>query len=522
MSDTIAGGTRPEAHAGSQEREFLGHPIGLGVLFLTEMWERFSFYGMRALLVLYLTKHFLFSAEGANLIYGAYLGLVYVLPVIGGALADRYLGSRKAVVYGGLLLVAGHISLAFEGPPAIVDGNAVVRSDLHLSIFFLSLALIITGVGFLKANISTIVGSLYGEKDPRRDGGFTIFYMGINVGSLLSIVGVGYVGEVYGWGYGFGMAGIGMLLGLLIFLWGQPLLEGRADPPDPAVLKEKILGGLITREWGIYAFGLVLVLFSWGLMQYQTLIGYVFYGSAALILVVILTYGFTKCTPQERDRVIVAVILMIFMVVFWMLFEQQGSSLTLLADQQFEKSLFGIPMQASQVQSLNPFFIIVLAPVLSWAWQSMSRRNLEPSTPAKFALSLLVIGLGYLFFSFGLTVDEGTNKSMLWMVMIYFMLTMAELLISPVGLSMITKLSTQRIVGMMMGTFFLYIALGNYLSGVLASLTGGGGHGVADSDKLDIPGTVALFSNVGWLSVVIGVGLLVLTPWLRRRMHGIH
>lgn len=525
MADTsapeTAGDVDQSLYEGSQKRELLGHPIGLAVCFLTEMWERFSFYGMRALLILYLTKHFLFSAGSASLIYGAYLGLVYLLPVIGGALADKYLGSRKAVVYGGLLLVAGHVSMVFEGPPAFVDGEMVVRSEMHLSIFFLSLALIITGVGFLKANISTIVGSLYGDKDPRRDAGFTIFYMGINVGSFVSIALVGYIGETYGWGYGFGLAGIGMLLGLLIFLWGQSLLEGRADPPDPDLLKERILGGLISKEWAIYIFGLALVVFSWGLMQFQDVIGTVFYGGSAAMLGLILWVGMTRCTPEERDRLYVALILMVFMVLFWMLFEQQGSSLTLLVDQQFDLTLFGFELKASQMLSFNALFIILLAPVFAWAWISLSRKGWEPSTPVKFALAILVIGLAYVFLGFGLAVDEGAGKSIWWLIVLYLLFTIAELLISPVGLSMITKLSTPRIVGMMMGTFFLYISLGNYLSGVLATFTGSGGVG-GDGAQIDVPATIDLYNMVGYVAIGVGIALLLLSPVLRKRMHGVH
>lgn len=504
---------------GSQEREFLGHPIGLSICFLTEMWERFSFYGMRALLVLYLTKHFLFNAGEANLIYGAYLGMTYLLPILGGYFADRYLGQRKAVVYGGLLLVIGHISLAFEGPTAEIINGSVVRSEGYLSIFYLSLALIITGVGFLKANISTVVGALYGPNDPRRDGGFTIFYMGINVGSFLATIIVAGVGEIYGWGYGFGLAGIGMLFGLVTFLWGQHLLEGRADPPNETELKEKVFAG-IDREYVIYLVGLGLVGLMWVMLQFQEVVGYMLDGTGMAMLVLLLAYGFTKCTKEERERIFVVIVLLLFMTVFWMLFEQQGASLTLIADQQIDRDVLGVTITAGQVQTLNPFFIVVLAPVFAMMWTRMGIAGIEPSTPAKFALSLILIGAGYLLFAWGMELDDGPGKSFLWMVEIYFFLTAAELCLSPVGLSMVTKLSPARIVGMTMGTFFLFIAIGNYKAGWLSSLMGVSGH--AAGGALDMEKTNLLFMYVGGLSVGMGLLLFLLTPMLKKLMHGVH
>ncbi|MFC3052486.1 peptide MFS transporter [Kordiimonas pumila] len=505
---------------GSQEREFLGHPIGLTICFLTEMWERFSYYGMRALLILFLTKHFLFSAGEASLIYGAYTGLVYLLPVLGGYLADRYLGSRKAVTFGAILLVLGHISLAFEGPQAVLDGDMVVRSEAHLSIFFLSLALIITGVGFLKANISTIVGALYGPTDPRRDGGFTIFYMGINVGSFLATLIVAGVGEKYGWGYGFGIAGIGMLLGLVVFLKGQSLLDGRADPPNPEELTERIFLGL-SREHVIYIVGVLLVGVMWWLVQNQKVVGNLLGGSGLLMVAIVLVYGFIKCTNVERERLMVATILIVFQVVFWALFEQQGSSLTLLADQQFDLDLGIFSVAASQVQTMNPLFIIVFAPIFAWAWLWLSKRGWEPSTPAKFAIAMFLVGIGYILFAYGMGLTDGPGKSFFWLFIIYLFMTLAELCLSPVGLSMITKLSVARLVGMMMGMWFLFTAFANYVAGFISSLTGDSAHG-ANSAELDVTATIDLFHSVGVFALGVGVVLLVLTPIMRKWMHGVH
>lgn len=514
MTDTVV------STEGSQKREFLGHPIGLVICFLTEMWERFSYYGMRTILVLYLVKYHLFSAEKASLIYGAYAGLVYMMPIIGGYMADRYLGSRKAVTYGAILLVAGHGLMAFHGPEAYMDGETVVRNDFYISIFFLALALIIAGVGFLKANISTIVGALYGPDDPRRDGGFSIFYMGINLGSVLSTIIVGYVGEVYGWNYGFGLAGIGMLFGLMVFLWGQHLLEGRADPPNPEELKEVAFAG-INKENMVYLGGILMVIVSWIMMQYQTLVTGLVLVAGAVMVGIILVYAFTKCEKVARERLFVATFLIAIQSVFWALFEQQAASLTLLADQQFDLNVLGLDVKASQVQSMNPAFIIIFAPVFAWLWVALARKGLEPSTPGKFGLAMLLIGLGYVVFAWGMSLDDSTSKSFIWLVFIYLSLTLAELCLSPVGLSMVTKLSVVQIVGMMMGTWFLFTALGNNLAGVISALTGSGGHG-ASSGALDIAATISVYNTIGLVSVGVGVFILVLTPLLRKGMHGVH
>jgi len=515
MSDTAIVSTE-----GSQERELFGHPIGLSICFLTEMWERFSYYGMRTILVLYLVKYHLFSAEKASLIYGAYAGLVYMMPIIGGYMADRYLGSRKAVTYGAILLVLGHGLMAFHGPAAYMDGEAVVRNETYLNVFFLAMALIITGVGFLKANISTIVGALYGPNDPRRDGGFSIFYMGINLGSLISTGLVGYVGEVHGWNYGFGLAGIGMLFGLGVFLWGQKYLDGRAEPKAPEVLKERSPIGL-NKEYAIYLFGLGLVLISWVMIQYQEFVGKLLGVSGFVMIGIIMVYAYKNCTKVERERLMVACFLIAIQSVFWALFEQQAASLTLLADQQFDLNILGMNVLASQVQLMNALFIVMLAPVMAWLWVALANKKMEPSTPAKFGIAMLLIGLGYVVFSWGMSMDDSTNKSFIWLVFIYLSLTVAELCLSPVGLSMVTKLSVSKIVGMLMGTWFLFSALGNYVAGWISSLTGSGGYG-ADSGALDIAATMEVYTTIGYISVGVGVVLLALTPLMRKYMHGVH
>ncbi len=501
--------------------EFLGHPKGLYVCFLTELWERFSYYGMRALLIFYLTQHFLFSDDRAYLIYGAYTALVYVMPVLGGILADRYLGSRKAVTFGAILLVFGHFGMALEGPAATATGEQVIRDPFYLQCFYLSLALIITGVGFLKANISTVVGALYAPGDPRRDGGFTIFYMGINIGAFFASILCGWLGQTYGWAYGFGLAGIGMLGGLVVFLRGQPLLMGYAEPPSATALQEKTAIGL-SREWTIYLGSVVAVLAIWQLVQHQQLVGQLLVGFGGIMLAVVLIYAFASCAPAERDRMLAATTLIVFSVLFWALFEQAGSSLNLFADRAVDRVVLGYELPASVFQSLNALFIFLLAPLFSILWTWLAARGLEPSTPGKFALALMQVGLGFLVLVFGASLDDtGRSTGMIWLALIYLLHTTGELCLSPVGLSMVTKLSVPRVVGMMMGVWFLASAGANYIAGQIARFTGDP-HGAGTDVAATTLNALAVYTNVGWLAVGSGLLLLALTPLLRRAMHGVH
>jgi len=445
------------------------HPRGLYILFMTEMWERFSYYGMRGLLVFYLTQHFLFGDQKAFLIYGAYTALVYLAPVIGGLLADQYLGSRKAVTFGAILLVLGHFGMAFEGPGAIADGNgSIQQSDFYLQIFYLSLALIITGVGFLKANISTIVGALYEQGDVRRDSGFTIFYMGINLGAFLGALLAGWLGQTFGWSWGFGAAGVGMLFGLMVFRLGQPLLEGHAEPPDLKHLSEKVFAGL-SREMIVYLGGIAAIFVIWKMIQYQEFVGRLLDGFSIITLTGVLVFSFFRCTKEERDRMLVATILIIFSVLFWALFEQAGSSLNVLADRNIDRHVFGWEAPASMFQSLNSFFIITLAPLFSILWIRLGSTGREPSTPLKFGIGIGLLGLGFLALAFGLgqAGDDG-RAPLIWLVLIYLLHTMGELCLSPVGLSMVTKLSVMRVVGFMMGVWFLASAYANFVAGRIA------------------------------------------------------
>ena len=404
--------------------DFLGHPKGLFVCFATEMWERFSYYGMRALLILYLTKHWEFTDATSYLIYGAYTSLVYIMPVFGGMLADQILGSKKAVTYGAILLVFGHLGMTIES---------------NEQIFYLSLALIVSGVGFLKPNISTMVGALYEEGDPRRDSGFTIFYMGINIGAFTATLLCGYLGEEIGWAYGFGAAGIGMLLGLFIFLWGQKYLEGLAEPPSNKYMTK--VNGISFENWA-YISGVVMVLVTWFLVQNSQLVGQLLGGFGVIFIGAWLLYALLKCAPEERDRLIVVGILILFSLIFWALFEQAGSSLNILTDRGVDRVIFGWEVPASMFQSLNAGFIFTIAPLFALLWIALAKRNMEPSTPIKFSIGIVLVGLGFLALVYGMNSSEGLQTGVIWIVLIYLLHTLGELCLSPVGLSSVCLLYT--------------------------------------------------------------------------------
>ncbi len=498
-------------------RDFLGHPKGLFICFGTELWERFSFYGMKYLLVLYLTKYHLFTDEAGLGVLGSYAALVYAMPVLGGLIADRLLGMRRAVVFGGLLLVAGHLGMAVEGEQARMTADGVVRDDGALQVFYLSLALIIMGVGFLKPNISTVVGKLYAEDDPRRDSGFTIFYMGINLGAFTATLLCGWLGEVYGWSYGFGAAGIGMLLGLALFLWGQPLLEGHGDAPDPAALKAKV--GPITKELAVYLGGIVGVGVIWQLVQFTALVGNVLDVVSLLVLAGLGWYLFARCDKIQRERMFVLIVLILSTVVFWALFEQAAGSMTLFADRATDRSLLGIELTAAQFGAANSFFIFTLAPVFAVLWTWLAKRGLEPNTPLKFALGIAQAALGFGALSYGSQFpNEAGLVSAWWLILAYLLHTTGELCLSPVGLSAVTKLSVPGVVGVMMGTWFLATAYSSYVAAQIAAVAAtpevtGAANG--------LEAYVDLFDQLLHVGLIAGVILLVLTPVLKRLMHGI-
>ena len=579
MTDTAITGN--PAQAREEGKTFLGHPRGLVILFFTEMWERFSYYGMRGLLILYLTQHFLFSDERSTVLYGAYTALVYVMTIVGGSLADKYLGSRKAVTFGAILLVLGHFGMAFEGNGSrqimtwnggeyqlTLDGrggdaNQIIVSDqgvsrisfsegatalliaepanvglpasiptdsytlrvetetLYLNILYLSLALIIAGVGFLKANISTIVGALYGYGDARRDSGFTIFYMGINLGSFLSSILCGTLGIIYGWKYGFGLAGIGMLAGLLTFLKYQDWLEGKAEPPSVEKLKEKVLG-LFNVEQMCYLAGLGIIFFSLLLITNAHLVDESYVGLLGIIVfVMLIVYAVTQCQGEERDRMLAGIYFVLAQIPFWALFEQAGSSLSLFTDRLVDRTMLGMSVPAPVFQALNAMFIVMFAPVLAWLWVTLDRRNLNPSAPVKFAMGVFLAGLGFLSLVAGIKLSGDTGMTAVYFIfLIYWVHTMGELMVSPVGLSAVTKLAPAKAVGMTMGAWFLYSGLSNYLAGVIASTTGAETIGGQLADVASAKATyVEVYTQVGYIAMGIAIVMLVISPVIKRMMH---
>ncbi|WP_202843267.1 oligopeptide:H+ symporter [Luteimonas saliphila] len=487
-------------YAEEERKTILGHPRGLFVLFFAEMWERFSYYGMRALLIFYLVQHWMFSDEQASVIYGAYTALVYIAPVVGGYLADRYLGQRKAVAFGAVLLTFGHFLMAFEG-----DGG---QSAAEINVFWLALAFIIVGSGFLKANISVMVGQLYPRTDIRRDPAYTIFYMGINLGAALGSLIAGYLGQTYGWAWGFGAAGVGMLLGLVVFVLGKPLLMGRGEAPDAARLAKPVVG--VRFEWLLYALGFAAVGLVWFMIQHQKLVGSLLGVAGAILVGYVLFIAVFKLPKEDRDRIIAALYLIIGSILFWALFEQAGASLNLFTDRSVDRHIFGWEVPASMFQSLNAIYIVLLGPVFAWLWLTLGRRGMEPSTPTKFALAVVQVGLGFLVLVAGAKAG-GSVTPVIFIFLIYLIHTMGELCLSPVGLSAMNRLTPAHMASLIMGAWFFASATGNFAAGLISAATGGEGAGPER--------VLEVYSNVGWLAVGVGAGMLVVAPLIRRLMH---
>lgn len=472
--------------------EFGGHPKGLYILFFAEMWERFSYYGMRALLIFYLTQHWLYNDSASNIVYGAYVSLVYITPVLGGWLADRYLGQRKAVLFGAVLLTFGHFLMAFEG-----EGG---QNDPTINIFWLALSFIIVGSGFLKANISVIVGQLYPLTDVRRDGAYTIFYMGINVGAAIGTIIAGYLGITLGWSYGFGAAGIGMLLGLIVFVIGKPLLMGQGEPPK---LLEK------SREFMLYGVGVIAVGAMWLLIQYQSVVGGLMLVSGVALLAYVLFEAF-KLEKEPRERMFAILFLIALQPLFWGLFEQAGGSLNLFTDRYID--LGGVP--APIFQSINPIYIILLAPLFAWLWTFLGKRKLEPSTPAKFGLGLIQLGFGFLVLVWGAaTVGPGALVPVIFLFGIYFFHTTGELCLSPVGLSAMNRLAPRHLASLIMGAWFFATAGGNFVAGMIGAATGG------EDGAMTREATLSIYETIGLFAIGVGVFVIAVSFLVKRWMH---
>ncbi len=572
---------------------WFGHPVQLARLFSTEAMERFGYYGMRALLTLYLTKHFIFGDRAATGLYGGYTALVYLTPLVGGYLADQYLGSKRAVKFGAILMTLGYFTLCFGGetakPFATIDGqryeiqvstgadgaetrrvidgantlqikgnddksvdllaadgsvarhiapegfqSEADRSPFYLTLMLIALSMVSVGNGFFKPNISTMVGELYAQGDRRRDAGFTIFYMGINLGSLGSQILCPFLADAVGWWAGFGLAAAGMALSWFLIQFDGGKLAGYGEPPVREGQKDRALGIYAAALLGVPIFYLLFINLmnmapaepGSGIIGYivsLSLMGKLLFGTFLISVPGILIWSYIVGDKREFQMMLAAMVLIVFNVVFWTLFEQAGSSLTLFADRNTELSLFGIPISAGQTQFFNAFFIVALAPVMSFMWTKMAARGIEPSIPVKFGIALIGVGLGFLFLVWGTTfVGPDFKVAMVWLAGLYFIHSFAELCISPVGLSMVTKLSIARVVGLMMGVWFLSISVAQYVAGVVAQVasveTVGG---QVTNLKVSLDTYVGVFTTISWIAIGLGLLLLVLSWPLRKWMHGV-
>lgn len=475
-----------------REPEFAGHPKGLYMLFFAEMWERFSYYGMRAILIFYLTQHWLFSDSKSNLIYGAYTSLVYITPVLGGYLADRYLGQRKAVLFGGILLAIGHSLMAVEGTGG--------QNDPTINVFWAALAFIIVGSGFLKANISVMVGQLYKLTDIRRDGAYTIFYMGINVGAALGTILVAYLGQTIGWGWGFGLAGIGMLAGLVVFVLGKAALNGAGEAP--IVLAK-------SKEITLYGIGFAAVAVIWGLVQYQDVIQTLLVISGITLLGYVLYESF-KLPKEPRERMFAILFLISLNPIFWGLFEQAGGSMNLFTDRFVDRG--GVP--AGIFQSINPIYIILLAPLFAGLWQWLGRKGKEPSAPAKFGIAVMQMGFANLVLVWGAEAYGIAAMTPVYLVFLYYLFaTTAELCLSPVGLSAMNRLAPKFLASLIMGAWFYMTAVGNFVAGKIGEATGG------HDGEMSKQGLLHVYELFGWIALGVGVAVLLVSPIVKKWMH---
>ena len=458
-----------------------GHPKGLYLLFFTEMWERFSYYGMRAIFVLFMTKMLLMANKDASNIYGSYTGLVYLTPLLGGYLSDRYLGNRRSIVTGGVLMALGQFLMFFSA--SSVGASA-------LTMMWAGLTFLIIGNGFFKPNISTMVGQLYPEGDRRVDSAFTIFYMGINLGAFFSPLICGTLAEDVSYKWGFFAAGIGMVVGLLTFLAAQKkLLINYEGKPIGTTVKKLDLSA-IAMILGSIVFVFFLLNFKQWFHSDIDLVAYLIYGAMIIVPAVIISDK--TLTKQEKSRIWVIFILAFFVIFFWSAFEQAGASLTIFADQQTDRSIGTHIMPASYFQSINPLAIIVLAPLFSVLWGWLGKRNLEPASPRKMAYGLLLLCLGYIVIAFAVKgVDSTVKISMYWLFALYLLHTMGELCLSPIGLSMVSKLAPLRFSSLLMGTWFLANAAANKLAGTLSALIPpGSGENAATAGPVVYPSIV--------------------------------
>ncbi len=506
--------------ADKPEKAEKGHPPGLYVLFSAEMWERFCYDTMRGLLTLYLLKALGMGDVRAFAIYGAYTALVYAAPVVGGQVADKILGYRRAVILGAVMMTLGNFVICVGSEDAL----------------FLGMGIIIVGNGYFKANISSIVGKLYRDGDPRRDSGFTIFYMGINLGAMLSSLIVGYIGVEVGWGYGFGLSGVLMLGGLVQFLVGQKHLQGHAEPPSRERLRAPLVAGL-SIEHLIYLGGVVTTVAVWQVLQTKinlgplsalvgghevTLTEVVAVAMGVALMVWFAYFLFSGITPHERGQMIVLMTLIVVSALFWGLYEQTYGTWVAFSERVMDRRMLGFEPTTSQLTSIGAVFVIVQTPLFAWLWPRLDRRNLNPSAPAKFGLGLVFAGLAFAVLTYSTTqLDAAGLVSVWWLVLAYMVLVFGEMVLSPIGLSAVTTLSVARVVGLMMGAWFLFSAFGEIIAGrfgTWASVEPEADGSIDPAKALDVYGDV--FGQLAWIGVVSGVLLLLVSPLLMRLTRG--
>ncbi len=490
----------------SPEKTILGHPSGLFVLFFAELWERFCYYGMRALLAFYVVAQFGKPQAEASVSYGAFTALVYALGVFGGYVADRVLGYRRSILLGGVIMAVGEFMLMLPSE----------------TMFLLGLATICVGNGLFKPNISTLVGRLYKQGDPRRDSGFTIFYMGINLGAFLAPI---FCARISRWmaadpnvpeyRWGFMLAGIGMLLGVLVFGLGGKSMQGKGEPPAD----RKGLGWLL----GVTLGCVICVPGIFWLLSQKELVGQVLLVLGLSIAGYLLYYAFTS-ERVVKQRLFALVLLLLCNVAFWASFEQAGNSLNFFAANHIiPLSIGGWTMVPEDFQSVNAIGIVLLGPVFAWLWVRLARANANPSIPAKFGLGLIQVGLGFGLLLVGIKAanDQG-QIPWTWLMGLYLIHTMGELCLSPVGLSMVTKLAPQHMVGMVMGAWFVSIANANYAAGLFSRIAGGVGEGAAQlTGSAALGGYVEAFTPILWMAVAIGAALLLASKLVNKLMHGV-
>ncbi len=501
-----------------------GHPAGLYVLFATEFWERFSYYGMRAIFALFMGKMLLLDKALSSNIYGSYTGLVYLTPLIGGYVADRYWGNRKSIFVGGFLMAVGQFLMFMSGTFA---HNA--DKGLATSLMWGGLTFLIVGNGFFKPNISTMVGQLYHDKDARKDAAYTIFYMGINAGAFLAPFVCGTLGEKVDYKWGFLAACIGMLISLVLFYYfkdkyivgptGKPLGVGPNKVATSA--DEKQSGSGFSQNQLVILIGGISVMFS--LLHFVAGVdiwGSLIYGMTLVGPITIITDG--SLTKTEKDRLWVIILIMIFVIFFWMCFEQAGVSLTFFAEEQTDRHIFGTEMPASYFQSFNAGFIIILAPIISWVWTTLAKKGITVAAPFKQSLGLAFLSIGFLYIAFGSTNIPATGASIMFLTGLYFLHTIGELCLSPIGLSMVNKLTPARFTSLMMGIWFLAIATGNKLAGFMSSLyPDPKSTEKAHLFSYQITDLHAYFMLFVGFSGAAAIALFILSRKLQKMMHGV-